>query len=154
MIKTPKMFLRCGAYTLVEALVASSVLMIGVGAAASLSMTMAVQEEINHEVSRALSYQDAAIRLYQLGMSPETVADVLPEEPSVSQLAFLANPDASFAGVGDLRHKTVRIQMNAGGVTRTHTVEVYRSTIDGEDIGTDEIRDFSSGALSGGFTAP
>ena len=55
------------AYTIVETMVAISLLMLGVGAAASLSMTLVKQEEINARAARAVNWQENAVRLYQMG---------------------------------------------------------------------------------------
>ena len=60
-----KRALRSG-YALVEVVVASSVLMIGVGAACVLSLTMIGQEEMHVRVARGVNVMENATRLYQL----------------------------------------------------------------------------------------
>lgn len=66
------------AYTLIEALVASAILMIGIGAASSLSLAMVTREEINERAARTFNHVDNAARLVQLGLDPATVTSVLP----------------------------------------------------------------------------
>ncbi len=61
-------------YTIIEAMVAVSILMLGVAAAAALSMTMVTQEDINARAARAINWQENTLRLYQLGLG--TSADV------------------------------------------------------------------------------
>lgn len=79
---------RCRGYTLVEALVASSVLLVGIGAAASMSLTLVTQEEINENTVRAANYLDNAARLVHLGVPPASVSALLPNEPVVASLSF------------------------------------------------------------------
>lgn len=66
------------AYTLVEALVASSVLLIGISAASSMTLSMLTQEEISERANRAINYIDDSVRLLQLGVDPGVVSDLLP----------------------------------------------------------------------------
>ena len=44
------------AYTLIEALVASSILLIGIAAAASMSLSFVTQEEITERAARAFNF--------------------------------------------------------------------------------------------------
>jgi len=75
-------------YTLIEVLVASAVVLLGVAAAATLSLTMVAQEEANVRVARALNLQEQAGRLYQLGLDPDAISSILPPEPNVVSLTF------------------------------------------------------------------
>lgn len=74
-------------YTIVEAMVAVSILMLGVAAAAALSMTMVTQEDINARVSRAVNWQENAVRLYQLGLGTSSdlseINDTMPGLPGM-----------------------------------------------------------------------
>lgn len=69
---------------MIEALVASGILVIGITAAASMSLQLLTQEEINERTVRAFNYLDNAARLYQLGLDPNVIDDLLPEEPVVT----------------------------------------------------------------------
>jgi len=86
-------------YTLVEALIAASLLIIAIAAAVTLTLTMTAQEEANQEFSRAINYHEQAARLFQLGLSPTTIAQILPEEPVVDSLTFNVS-DTTITGVG------------------------------------------------------
>lgn len=70
-------------YTLIEVLAASTILSIAVGAAASLSLTMNTQEEINHRVTRALSIQENATIMFQLGLDQAQINNLIPQDPQV-----------------------------------------------------------------------
>jgi prepilin-type N-terminal cleavage/methylation domain-containing protein len=72
-----------GGYSLIEVMVASTLLAIGVAAASVISLTMASQEEINHRVSRALHLQEGASRLYQLGLSTQEIDALIPNDPTI-----------------------------------------------------------------------
>lgn len=74
-------------YTIVEAMVAVSILMLGVAAAAALSMTMVKQEEINARAARAVNWQENAVRLYQLGLgSTSDTSEILDVMPGLTGL--------------------------------------------------------------------
>lgn len=73
----------CGGYTLIEVMVASTLLFVGVAAATVLSLTMVSQEEANHRVSRALHLQECAAKLFQLGLSGTQIDALLPNDPTI-----------------------------------------------------------------------
>lgn len=72
------------AYTLVEALVASSLLAIGIAAAASMSLALVTQEEISERADRAANYLANAVALCQADCS----IDLLPPEPVVKSITI------------------------------------------------------------------
>jgi type II secretory pathway pseudopilin PulG len=76
------------AYTLIEALVASSILVIGIGAAASMSLAFVTQEEISERANKAFSHLDNAVALYQAGVPTSQIPGLLPPEPVVTSLTF------------------------------------------------------------------
>ncbi len=82
--------LRNSGYTLIEVLISSAILLIGISAASSLSLTMVTQEEVNYRISRSLNVLENCARLYQLGIQPANIyggaASLLPNEPSVSSI--------------------------------------------------------------------
>ena len=69
---------------MIEVLVASGILLIGVSAAASFSLTMTTQEEINHRVSRGINYLENCGRMYQLGMDPVEIENLMPPETGLT----------------------------------------------------------------------
>lgn len=81
---------RRGGYTLVEVLVASAILLIGISAASSLSLTMVTQEELNYRISRSLGMLENYARLYQLGLDPGEIAAIMPLDPAVSSVTAVA----------------------------------------------------------------
>ena len=60
------------AYTLVEVLVAMSIIALAIGAAARLSLSQALTEDINQKKSFAVNYAENASRLWQLGIDDPT----------------------------------------------------------------------------------
>ncbi len=87
------------AYSLVEVMIGSAILMIGVGAACVLSLTMVSQEEGNVRASRALNVFENAVQLYQLGLSPAEAVALLPADPAVLSLSMTPNTSA-VTGIG------------------------------------------------------
>ncbi|MEO6846119.1 MAG: prepilin-type N-terminal cleavage/methylation domain-containing protein [Chthoniobacterales bacterium] len=81
----------CAGYTIVEVLIAAAILMIAVGAAAALSAASSTQEDTNTRISRCLNLQEQAVRLYQLGISPDSISDILPSDPDTNSLTFTTN---------------------------------------------------------------
>lgn len=99
-------------YTLVEVLVGSSILMLGFAAACVMSLTMVTQEEMSHRMARALSVQENAARLFQLGIDPalinadnSTSTGLLPSNSDMS-LSITAE-DGTVTGVGTLEAVTI-----------------------------------------------
>ncbi len=76
------------AYTMIEALVASSVLLIGISAAASMSLAFVTQEETAERSARAFNHLENAVSLCQAGVDPATITSLLPPQPIVTSLTF------------------------------------------------------------------
>ena len=105
-------------YTLIETLVASAIMMIAVGGAASLSLTMVTQEEIAERTVRAANYLENAATLYRLGF--DTTAEIqaiLPDEPVVTNLTVT------------VQNETLALQVNA--VAPVADVQITFSAVDG-----------------------
>ncbi len=111
---------RSRAYTLIEALVASSVLLIGISAAASMSLSLVTQEEINERSVKVFNYLDNAARLCQMGVDPTEIAALLPSEPAVKSLTFTGRT-LTVAGVGDIPATTITVTYNPAAATVAHT---------------------------------
>ena len=105
-------------YTLVEALVASVILMIGISAAASLSLTMVTQEEINERTGRALNYLENAASLYQLGLSSTEIAALMPLDPAVTALT-VTDQTATVTDLGYMTYGEVSVAFDATPATTT-----------------------------------
>lgn len=122
----------CG-YSLVESMVAISILLLGVAAAASLATTICHQENINISVDRALGQLENASRLYFLGLNSAEIVDILPPFPEKIEWTF-NDVSKTFTHVGSLNFKSISLSFSAdpsgnltsSDYTRTHTVVVYR----------------------------
>ncbi|MDD5200610.1 MAG: prepilin-type N-terminal cleavage/methylation domain-containing protein [Terrimicrobiaceae bacterium] len=77
---------RAAAYSLIEVLVASAILMIAVSAAAALALATVAQEETNARIARCINLHEQAVRLYQLGLDGATIVAILPQDPAVTAL--------------------------------------------------------------------
>ncbi len=76
------------AYSLIELTIATSVLATGIAAAASLTLTSARIEEMNHRKARVVALTEASARLWQLGLSPSQAAQLLPGDPALASIDF------------------------------------------------------------------
>lgn len=114
---------RCASragYTLIEVAVAATVLLIAVGAACALSLTMITQEEMHVRVSRAINLVENATRLYQLGIDTEvpsgstdpTVFSLLPPDLMVTSFTATAQTAPAMAGIGAPEQVSFSITFN------------------------------------------
>lgn len=78
------------AYSLIEVLAASSIILIALGAAISLSIATVSQEESGNRICRGLSIQENAARLFRLGLSPDEIVRLIPSDPCVGDLSISA----------------------------------------------------------------
>jgi len=74
----PHRLRRLAAYTLIEVLVAATIIGVAVSASVSMSATMNLQEELSWRISVALNYQENACRLWQFGLNPADITAVMP----------------------------------------------------------------------------
>jgi Tfp pilus assembly protein PilV len=133
-----------GGYTLAEVLVAAVLLGLAMGGAVALSATMNLQNETARGVASALSVQDCAARLWQLGMTPDECNAVLPQTQNNVRIADALVPSSSNAvtwgtaanvtlansmGTVEQIENTLTIRNVTGGANRTNVVQVYRPTI-------------------------
>ncbi len=109
-------------YTLIEAIIAISLLVIAVAGAAMLARTMLLQQEAGNEVTKALNTQEQAARLFQLGLNATTITNILPEacvgssepDPGTINLTFstsATNVPVSISGGGNATLAMERAQM-------------------------------------------
>ncbi len=80
-------------YTLIELTITVSILMAGIAAAATLTLTSSKLEDVNYRKARSIAIVEAAGRLWQLGMSDSDVRGLLLGDPGLSSLTF--NGDGS-----------------------------------------------------------
>lgn len=112
---------RRSGYTLIEALVASGVLLIGVSAASSMSLSLVTQEEINERSVRAFNYLDNAARLYRLGMTPAEIPALLPNESIVDSLTFVSRPVAVSGLPSTVQVMRVTMSYHPSGATAAYS---------------------------------
>lgn len=115
------------AFTLIEALVASSVLLVGISAAASLSLSMVTQEEMNERSILAANYLDNAARLYQIGIEPEDIAGLLTVEPIIESLTS-SGRDLVVTDVGKINSLTLTMVYQANTATVSNPAAQIRWT--------------------------
>lgn len=129
-------------YTLIETLVASSIIMLAIGAASTLSLAMVTQEETAERAVRVANYLENAATLYRLGIDVGEIQSILPVEPVI--VNFSATPQnqivngvsVDFTTISVEYRPTGAISTNSSGVrswtggdsnlTRTHSVQVLR----------------------------
>lgn len=69
---------RGDGYSLIEVLIASAILLIGIAAAACMIHAMSVQETTDARIMQALNIQEQAARLWQLGIDAVEITNILP----------------------------------------------------------------------------
>lgn len=132
-------------YTLIETLVASAVMMVAIGAASSLSLSMVSQEEMSERSVRVMNHLENAATLYQLGFSGADIDLILPDDPAVHDVTYTEETKSVTGLVGVINTMKIEIEYypsastdaNATGtkswtggdnaLKRTHAVEVFRS---------------------------
>lgn len=128
------------AYTLIEVMIAGALLLIGIGAAALLANSMFRQQFSSSETLRALNMQEQAVKLFQLGLEPDEIGNILPAKvaatapPGAAEifLQFTTNSEV-IADLGiEVVTGTCRIVFATGEdnegnpVHRTNTVTIVR----------------------------
>ena len=117
-------------YTLIEVLVAATIIGVAVSATVSMSATMNLQEELSWRVSVALNYQENACRLWQFGLTPAEIEAVMP----------------SFKGNNFLSEVLDQIQRNKTTITSTGVTGNF-STLGVMESATNatQVANFSNG---------
>jgi prepilin-type N-terminal cleavage/methylation domain-containing protein len=87
MIVAMKRLNQRAGYTLIEVLAAAALIAVASGAAASLSMSLGLQEEFSRRVAVVRNYQENMAQLWQLGLRPLEIAAVMPTRAGNRQLA-------------------------------------------------------------------
>ena len=120
-------------YTIVEAMVAVSILLLGVAAAAALSLTMVQQEEINARAARAVNWQENAVRLYQLGLGTASdtteILDVMPGLPGLTSITVSTstnNVDGGSLAVDVSDITLIYNSVDGENISRTSTMRAVR----------------------------
>jgi len=131
---TPTSSHHAAGYSLIEVLVAAGILAIGIAAAAVLALTMVSQQEGAARAVRALNYQEQACRLYQFGVAPSVITNILPPESSVTSLTFTTN-SLTVANLGTMEFAecsavvSIGSRFSTSGTSRTLSTAVVRPSI-------------------------
>jgi type II secretory pathway pseudopilin PulG len=121
------------AYSLIEVLIAAGILLTGIAAAAMMAHTMFLQEEANGRVTRALNLQEQAATLWQLGLEPGDITNILPEKcvatdppgADAVRLTFTTNANITVLGLNPVQSVGVSIQFHSA--TAADGTLVYQS---------------------------
>ena len=125
-------------YSLIEVLLASAILMIGVGAASTMTVVLNKQEEINLQVSRGTARLEAAARMFQMGLSPAQISALLPADPDGGAISFTTVGTVNIPGVGDMESTVCSLSLaiegdgaftGATAATREESVTLYRTPL-------------------------
>ena len=111
-------------YTLVEALVAGVVLMIGISAASQLSLTLITQDEVNQRSATALNYLETVARLYQGGLDEADIRLIVPADPVVTTLTITPSTPA-VTGLGTMEAATISVTFKPVPSTQTWTTRTW-----------------------------
>lgn len=117
---------RCAAYTLVEAMVACIVLMIGISAASRLSLALLTQDEMNQRASTAFTYQESVARLYQMGFDEAEIRQLVPADPVIESLTITPSTPA-VAGLGTIQAATITVSYRPSPATQSWTAHTFTS---------------------------
>ena len=121
------------AYSLIEVLIASGILLTGIAAVAMMAHTMFLQEEANGRVTRGLNLQEQAATLWQLGLSPSTITNILPERcmasnpPGADAVNLTFTTNANITGLGSAVAESVNIGIVFHSATYANGTLVYQS---------------------------
>jgi Tfp pilus assembly protein PilV len=129
-------------YSLVEVIIAGFLLVIAIAGAAVLARTIAVNEESNTVVTRAINTQEQAARLYSLGLTPTQITNILPEVFTTNavpadqtlNLSFTTtNTNITNVGVLETAISTliypVGQDANGNAIVRTNVINIVRPSI-------------------------
>ena len=129
-------------YTLVEVVIAGAVIAVGMAGAASLSSTMMAQEELSWRVSVARNYQENLVRLWQLGLSPSEVMNLIPSASGNPKLSEVIGASPTLTATGQVNEDSMGVMDSAvcsftistahvagAGAGGTNQVTVYRPTL-------------------------
>ena len=80
------------AYTLIEVLAASAIIAVAIGSAASLTASVSLQEDHARRIAITRNFQENAARLWQLGLRPDQIRVLMPDENASLNLAMFDYP--------------------------------------------------------------
>jgi prepilin-type N-terminal cleavage/methylation domain-containing protein len=114
-------------YTLIEVLAASTVVAIGMSAMVSLTGTLMLQEEMTWRVVVTRNYQENMGRLWQLGIRPEDVLNLMPSQTDNPQLNQIINGTPSIIQTGTTNPSSLGV-MQAAAITAAVNISQNQRT--------------------------
>jgi len=75
--------------------------MMAIAAVTAMALMTVGQQETNVRISQAINHQEQAARLYQLGLSPATITNIMPPEPGVA-LTFKNATNGAIGGIAGM----------------------------------------------------
>jgi hypothetical protein len=120
-------------YSLIEVLIAAGILLTGITAAAMMAHTMFLQTLDNGRVTRAINLQEQAATLWQLGLDPDTITDILPERcvdlspPGADAMQLIFTNEADITAVGTQPAESVTLQIVFHAANQTDGTLIYRT---------------------------
>lgn len=126
--------LRSRGYTLIEALVASVILMIGISGASSLTLALITQDEMSQRTAIALNTQESAAELFRLGLSAAEIGALLPDDPVTTSLSVATGVESvahtpAVPGLPNLSlpYADITVTFNASPSTESWTGRIWTS---------------------------
>ena len=129
----PHRFFGLLAYSLIEVLIASGILLTGIAAIAMMAHTMFLQEEANGRITRGLNLQEQAATLWQLGLSSSTITNMLPERckasnpPGADAVCLTFSTNANITGLGSGIAESVNLNIVFHSATYANGTVVYQT---------------------------
>ncbi len=134
--------MKTGGYSLIEVLIAASVVAIGLTAAAALVGTLMAQQELNAASLRAANLQEQAAKLHRLDLNSSTIRGLLPEScvgtgtPPAGGFTLRFFPALTITNAVDTNEITIERTVcrivfanpAAAGTYRTNDVSIVRPT--------------------------
>jgi len=133
MNKVAHCFCKLQAYSLIEVLIASGILLTGIAAIAMMAHTMFLQEEANGRITRGLNLQEQAATLWQLGLTSSTITNILPERckaanpPGADAVCLTVTTNANITGLGSGIAESVNMSIAFHSATYANGTVVYQT---------------------------
>lgn len=134
--------IRRAGYTLIEVVASASFIAVGMAGAVSLSSSMMAQEELSWRVAVARNYQENIVRLWQLGLTPGEVMNLIPSASGNAKLAEVIGTQPTLVptaqvnedGLGVMESAVCAFTINTtnvagAGAGGTNQVTAYRPTL-------------------------
>ena len=130
--RTPRR-VRGAAYSLIEVLIASGILLTGIAAVAMMAHTMFLQEEANGRVTRAINLQEQAAKLWQLGLDTNIITNILPERcrssnsPGADAVCLTFPTNANITDLGYAPVESINLRIVFHSATAANGTLVYQT---------------------------